>query len=132
MFVINIQQFFMKTEVSIGEVLDKWTILSIKVSKITDEDKLVNVFKERNYLNNIIPLDILHDPLVDELFNVNKMLWDVEDRLRNCERNKVFDEHFVQLARSVYMINDKRADIKKQINIKYGSDIIEEKSYEKY
>jgi hypothetical protein len=122
----------MNIEVSIGEVVDKWTILSIKALNITDKDKLVNVFKEKNYLNNIIPPEILHDSSIDNLLDVNKMLWDVEDRLRNCEREKLFDEHFVQLARSVYMLNDKRAHIKKEINIKYGSDFVEEKSYQPY
>jgi hypothetical protein len=122
----------MKIEVSIGEVVDKWTILSIKALNITDKDKLVNVFKEKNYLNNIIPPEILHDSSIDNLLDVNKMLWDVEDRLRNCEREKLFDEHFVQLARSVYRLNDRRAHIKKEINIKYGSDFVEEKSYQPY
>ena len=122
----------MKIEVSVGEVVDKWTILSIKALNITDKDKLVNVFKERNYLNDAVHPEILHDPLVDELLKINKSLWDVEDRLRDCERNKIFDEHFVQLARSVYILNDKRAHIKKEINIKYGSEFVEEKSYQSY
>jgi hypothetical protein len=122
----------MNIEVSIGEVVDKWTILSIKALNITDKDKLVNVFKERNYLNITIEPEILHDPLTDQLLIVNKNLWDVEDRLRDCERNKVFDDHFIQLARSVYILNDKRANIKKEINMKYGSDFVEEKSYQPY
>lgn len=122
----------MQIEVSIGEVVDKWTILSIKALNIKDKDKLVNVFKERNYLNTVIPHEILYDAMTDELLKVNKNLWDVEDRLRNCERDKVFDEHFVQLARSVYLLNDKRARIKKEINMKYGSDFVEEKSYQPY
>jgi hypothetical protein len=122
----------MQIEVSIGEVVDKWTILSIKFLNIADKDKLKNITKERNYLNNAIDPEILHDPLTDQLLVVNKNLWDVEDRLRDCERSKVFDEHFVQLARSVYMLNDKRAHIKKEINIKYGSDFVEEKSYQPY
>jgi len=122
----------MKIEVSIGEVVDKWTILSIKALNITDKDKLVNVFKERNYLNTAIEPEILHDPLTDQLLVVNKNLWDVEDRLRDCERDKVFDDHFVQLARSVYILNDKRASIKKEINMKYGSEFVEEKSYQPY
>jgi hypothetical protein len=122
----------MNIEVSIGEVVDKWTILSIKALNITDKDKLVNVFKERNYLNTAIEPEILHDPLTDQLLVVNKNLWDVEDRLRDCERNKVFDDHFVQLARSVYILNDKRANIKKEINMKYGSEFVEEKSYQPY
>jgi hypothetical protein len=104
----------MQIEVSIGEVIDKWTILSIKALNIKDKDKLVNVFKERNYLNTVIDPEILHDSMTDELLKVNKNLWDVEDRLRNCERDRLFDEHFIQLARSVYRLNDKRAYIKKE------------------
>ena len=122
----------MKIEIGIGEVVDKWTILSIKILNITDKDKLENITKERTYLNTVIEPEILHDPLVDELLKINKSLWDVEDRLRDCERNKIFDEHFVQLARSVYILNDKRAHIKKEINIKYGSEFVEEKSYQSY
>jgi hypothetical protein len=122
----------MKIEVSVGEVVDKWTILSIKALNIKDKDKLVNVFKEKTYLNDAVHPEILHDPLTDELLKINKSLWDVEDRLRNCERDKLFDEHFVQLARSVYILNDKRSHIKKDINIKYGSDFVEEKSYRPY
>jgi hypothetical protein len=122
----------MQIEVSIGEVVDKWTILSIKALNIQDDNKLVNVFKEKNYLSNVIPSEILHDPLVDDLFDVNKLLWNVEDRLRNCEKDKIFDEQFVQLARNVYLLNDNRARIKKEINLKYGSDFIEEKSYQSY
>lgn len=122
----------MKIEIGIGEVVDKWTILSIKILNITDKDKLGNITKERTYLNTVIEPEILHDPLVDELLKINKSLWDVEDRLRDCERNKIFDEHFVQLARSVYILNDKRAHIKKEINIKYGSEFVEEKSYRPY
>jgi hypothetical protein len=122
----------MNINVSIGEVVDKWTILSIKALNITDKDKLVNVFKERTYLNTVIEPEILHDPLTDQLLVVNKSLWNVEDRLRDCERNKTFDDHFVQLARSVYILNDKRANIKKEINMKYGSEFVEEKSYQPY
>jgi hypothetical protein len=122
----------MNINVSIGEVIDKWTILSIKALNITDKDKLVNIFKERTYLNTVIEPDILHDPLTDQLLVVNKSLWNVEDRLRDCERNKTFDDHFVQLARSVYILNDKRANIKKEINMKYGSEFVEEKSYQPY
>jgi Family of unknown function (DUF6165) len=122
----------MQIEVSIGEVVDKWTILSIKALNITDKDKLANVFKERNYLNTVIDPDILHDPLVDELLKVNKILWVVEDKLRDLEREQRFNETFIALARDVYKTNDERAHIKKQINIKYGSDFVEEKSYKPY
>jgi hypothetical protein len=122
----------MQIEVSIGEVVDKWTILSIKVLNIQDEDKLANVTKEKDYLNTVIPTDILNDPLTEQLRWVNERLWNVEDNLRECEKNKLFDKHFVQLARSVYLLNDKRARIKKEINLKHGSDFIEEKSYKPY
>lgn len=122
----------MQIEVSIGEVVDKWTILCLKVVKIDDPNKLLNVEKEKNYLSTVIPKDIMEDSLAEELHWVNKELWVVEDKLRNCERDKLFDEHFVQLARSVYLLNDKRARIKKEINIKYGSDFVEEKSYRPY
>jgi len=104
----------MQIEVSIGEVVDKWTILSIKALNITDKDKLKNVFVEKNYLNTVIEPEILHDPLVDDLLKTNKALWDVEDLLRDFERAGSFGPEFVDLARSVYKLNDKRAHIKKE------------------
>ena len=122
----------MNIEVSIGEVVDKWTILSIKALNITDKEKLSNVIKERNYLNDVIDFQILHDSLIDRLLEVNQTLWKVEDLLRDFERANSFGEEFVDLARSVYKLNDKRAHIKKEINIKYGSDFVEEKSYQPY
>jgi len=122
----------MQIEVSIGEVVDKWTILSIKALNIKDKDKLVNVFKERNYLNTVINPEILHDPMTDELLKVNQFLWKVEDLLRDFEKSSSFGDEFIDLARSVYRLNDKRAHIKKEINIKYGSDFVEEKSYQPY
>lgn len=122
----------MQIEVSVGEVVDKWTILSIKILKITDKAKLSNISKERNYLNKTIDSDILYDYLVDELLGVNMHLWAVEDELRDCERAKDFGERFIKLARDVYKLNDERARIKKEINIKYGSEFVEEKSYQPY
>ena len=122
----------MQIEVSIGEVVDKWTILSIKALNIKDKDKLVNVFKEKNYLNTVIDPEILHDPMTDELLKVNQFLWKVEDLLRDFERASSFGDEFIDLARSVYKLNDQRARIKKDINIKYGSDFVEEKSYQPY
>lgn len=122
----------MQIEVSIGEVIDKWTILSIKVLNITDKDKLANITKERNYLNNMIEPEILMDALTDQLLNINKKLWTVEDYLRDLERDKRFGDKFVQQARSVYILNDERARIKKDINVKYGSSFVEEKSYKPY
>lgn len=124
----------MQIEVSIGEVVDKWTILSIKVLNIKDKDKLTNIKTERNYLYEILEkeFELLNDKLLSELFNINKQLWDVEDDLRLCEKEKDFSLRFIELARSVYKLNDKRAHIKKEINMKYGSEFIEEKSYQPY
>jgi hypothetical protein len=119
----------MQIEVSIGEVVDKWTILSIKILKIVDKDKLSNISKERNYLNKTIDSEILYDPLVDQLLGVNMHLWKVEDDIRLCEKDKDFSLRFIELARSVYKLNDERARIKKEINIKYKSEFVEEKSY---
>jgi hypothetical protein len=122
----------MKIEVSVGEVVDKWTILSIKFLNIKDQDKLANIIKEKNYLNDAVHPEILHNPLTDELLKVNQALWKVEDLLRDFERANSFGEEFIDLARSVYKLNDKRAHIKKEINIKYGSEFVEEKSYQPY
>lgn len=122
----------MKIEVSIGEVVDKWTILSIKFLNIKDKEKLANVLKEKNYLNEVIDPEILHDELTDQLLKVNKTLWEVEDLLRDFERAGSFGPEFMEMARSVYKLNDKRANIKKEINIKYGSEFVEEKSYQPY
>ena len=127
----------MKVEVSNGELLDKITILELKLLKIEDEKKLVNIMTEFDTLN----------PLVQELFEkfggqlqnhylelarINGLLWDIEDWIRDCEREKRFDEEFIQLARSVYVTNDQRSEVKKLINITTGSDLIEEKSYKDY
>lgn len=125
----------MKIKVSIGEALDKLSILQIKKSKITDPKKLVNINKEYEHI-----LDHCRDLLVNEkidslfvkLLDVNKKLWNVEDDIRRKEMDRKFDSHFIQLARSVYTMNDHRAEIKKQINIISNSELIEEKSYEKY
>lgn len=127
----------MKIEVSNGELLDKITILELKLLKIEDKKKLVNIMTEFDTLN----------PLVQELFEkfggqlqnhylelarINGLLWDIEDWIRDCEREKRFDEEFIQLARSVYVTNDQRSEVKKLINITTGSDLIEEKSYKDY
>lgn len=134
-FVYNKQHFNMKIEVSIGEVVDKYTILMIKSSKIQDPVKLQNINKELTYLIDVLKKE---DPLMTDysltkaLFEINKELWKVEDELRNLERAKDFGEEFIKLARNVYKLNDKRADIKKEINIKHNSDFVEEKSYQPY
>ena len=127
----------MKVEVSNGELLDKLTILELKMSNISDDKKLVNVRKEFNELNPLAKL--LFEKFKDELLSkykelalINSQLWKIEDDIRECEKNKNFGEKFVELARAVYFTNDKRSDVKKQINILTGSGFIEEKSYEDY
>ena len=122
----------MLVEVSIGEVLDKISILAIKLSKITDTEKLRNVSKELKGLTTAIPKGMLEDPLYEKLCGVNMRLWEIEDDIRECERIGNFNLDFIRLARAVYHRNDERAAIKKEINLKYNSDIIEEKSYSKY
>jgi hypothetical protein len=119
----------MTIEVSIGEALDKLSILSIKMDKIKDEEKHKNISKE--YFTLIHPIDerMLIDPLYKALKSINEKLWDIEDDIRICERHGDFNSNFIRLARMVYQNNDKRANIKKEINIKYGSDLMEEKSY---
>jgi hypothetical protein len=125
----------MKIEVSNGEILDKISILAIKKSKIQDKNKLKNVYTEYNtllpYFDQIINTQQLGD-LYWNLSAVNTELWDVEDKLRDLEKAKTFNSKFVELARSVYYLNDKRAELKKNINILSGSDLIEEKSYSDY
>ena len=127
----------MKVEVSNGELLDKLTILELKMSNISDDKKLINVKKEFNELSPLAKLlfEKFKDELLikyKELALINSELWKIEDDIRECEKNKNFGEKFVELARAVYFINDKRSDVKKQINILTGSGFIEEKSYEDY
>jgi len=125
----------MQIEVSIGEIVDKYTILMIKSSKIQDPAKLENINKELIYLIDVLKKE---DPLMTDyaltkaLFEVNKELWKVEDDLRDLERVEDFGKEFVTLARNVYKLNDKRANIKKEINMKHGSNFVEEKSYQPY
>jgi hypothetical protein len=123
----------MNIEVSIGEIVDKLSILQIKTGLIKDEEKLININKEYEYLYNIVfnELKIESSDYFD-LVSVNQKLWFIEDDIREKERNKEFDDEFIQLARSVYVTNDERAEVKKNINIKYGSNFMEEKSYNPY
>ena len=118
-----------------GEILDKFSILTIKQNQITDFNKLNNIKTEINILSSIVK-EIIDTYSLQKLYNtlqsVNQKLWDVEDNIRIKEKNKEFDDDFIQLARNVYKTNDERADIKKQINHISCSEIIEEKSYEKY
>ena len=127
----------MKIEVSNGELLDKISILELKMLKIEDEDKLVNVKKEFETLN---PLCVkLFEKFGGQLQNhylelarINGLLWYIEDWIRDCEREKRFDEEFIQLARSVYVTNDQRSEVKKLINVMTNSGLVEEKSYKDY
>ena len=134
----------MKIEVSDGEIFDKFTILQIKMNEIKDKAKLVNIEKEYEILHNVtnqIKVNLFESDtnaaelliiLQNDLQEVNKELWDIEDDIRNEERNKRFGEEFIRLARAVYVTNDKRCDVKKQINILTKSGLVEEKSYEDY
>ena len=115
--------------VSVGELVDKITILQIKVEKIADTYALVNILNELVQLKKIQVTPEPRAENVTELRKVNEELWEVEDRLRVLEKLKEFDEEFIALARSVYILNDKRARIKREINLFSGSDIVEEKSY---
>ena len=125
----------MKIEVSIGEIADKYTILTIKSFEILDEEKQINIKKEWKYINQVIKenfKELAADKLTHRLLDINRQLWVVEDSLRDCENDREFDKLFVFLARQVYRLNDQRAAIKKEINIKYKSEIVEEKSYNAY
>jgi hypothetical protein len=119
-------------QVSIGELFDKITILDIKKEKIQDEPKLVNIYKEFELLEKIalsIDIDYNKSELYEVLYDINCSLWVIEDSKREHEKNKDFGEQFIFLAREVYKRNDRRFNIKRLINEKYGSEIIEEKSY---
>ena len=126
----------LETPVSVGEVLDKFSILEIKSERITSETKLVNVRKELSLLRGLLDeVDGLWPrvaSLYADLKAVNEELWVIEDDIRVKEYKKEFDEEFIRLARAVYVTNDRRADVKKQINLKLGSELVEEKSYEDY
>ena len=119
--------------ISIGELIDKITILEIKQIYMTGT-KLKNINKEMKLLKNILQdknLEI-NIALIKNLKKINKKLWEIEDNIRIKESKQEFDEEFIKLARSVYIENDKRASIKKEINQKYNSDLVEEKSYKNY
>jgi len=123
----------MQIEVSNGEIADKLAIIEIKLERIKDDLKLANLRKEYEILNIAVAaiFDKKH-PLYLDLYNINNQLWDIEDHIRDLERAKNFGDDFVQTARSVYFINDKRSDVKRKINELTGSNLTEEKSYEEY
>ena len=125
----------MKIEISHGEIVDKLTILQIKKTNIIDPIKLDNIVKEYDYLLYVVENDLgisTESPEYLELLSINDELWVIEDDIRNKERVKEFDDDFIKLARSVYYTNDVRAKIKKEINLKYSSGFVEEKSYQSY
>lgn len=123
----------MKIEVSNGEIIDKLTILQIKLERIKDKAKLANLQKEYDELIKVSSSIIsTSDPLYMALYDVNCELWEIEDHIRDLERNKDFNDDFIQTARAVYFKNDRRSEIKREINLKTASGFIEEKSYEKY
>ena len=124
------------TAIAPGELIDKITILRIKSERISDEAKLKNV---RTELDILTATQKVHVPASDEMVRleaalktVNEALWEIEDDIRDCERQGDFGEEFIRLARAVYVTNDKRAALKKEINLLLGSTIVEEKSYAEY
>ena len=123
------------TPVSLGELVDKISILHIKKTNIKDNEKLLLVKEELSLLQQTLNDNVNSDqikPFLDSLIDINSKLWVIEDDIRDCERDKNFDQKFIDLARSVYFTNDKRSEIKLEINKKFGSKIVEVKSYEKY
>jgi len=125
-----------KVPISPGELIDKITILEIKAANITDATKLANVKVELQLLQETWSTSHYASTNIDaewkQLRDVNKQLWDIEDDIRDKERQRQFDQQFIELARAVYIRNDERAAVKKTINTKLGSKIVEEKSYAKY
>ncbi|MCF6350824.1 MAG: DUF6165 family protein [Flavobacteriaceae bacterium] len=123
----------MKIEVSNGEIADKLTIIEIKLKHIKDEEKLKNLRNEYVVLDKAVSKIIKKEhELYIALLNINQELWNIEDAIRDLERAKDFGDVFIKIARAVYFTNDKRSDIKRQINELTGSNLIEEKSYQKY
>ncbi len=122
--------------ISWGELFDKITILQIKLENLTSKDALENVEREFQPLRSIFikyfPENTQAKQLEEELKQINQQLWDIEDKIRDKERNRSFDDEFIQLARSVYIINDERSRIKRKINHFFGSEFVEEKSYTEY
>ncbi len=127
----------MKVEVSTGELVDKLSILEIKLLNIKDKEKTKNVYKELETLNPYFQ-DLLDEygvemkNLYTKISKINKILWDIEDHIREKEAKQEFDKEFVELARSVYITNDQRAAVKKEINLLTKSELVEEKSYKDY
>ena len=123
------------TPVSVGELVDKISILHIKNINIKDVEKIKFIKEELALLNQTLDKHVNRDDIqeyLDALIEINSKLWVIEDDIRDCERNKNFNQKFIDLARLVYFTNDKRSGVKHDINKKFGSKIIEVKSYEEY
>jgi len=122
--------------ISWGELFDKITILQIKLENLQEKNALKNVKLEHDQLFSIFNQFFLENTIANELINdlklINQKLWNIEDLIRDKERNKIFDEKFIELARKVYFTNDERSRIKRNINETFGSEIVEEKSYADY
>ena len=128
--MIKINKKVINAPISIGEIFDKITILEIKKEKLKNE-KLINVNLELKLLKKIVDDNGLNvdKKLIKKLSEVNNKLWNIEDKIRKKEKLKTFDNEFIEIARSVYIENDKRSEIKREINTKYNSELVEEKSY---
>ena len=117
-------------------MFDKISILEIKQSKVVNADQRINIENELNVLNRvratIVPDNFKIDDLIEGLTDVNKRLWNIEDQLRDCERRQDFSETFIELARSVYRLNDRRAELKREFYSRLGSELVEEKIYNEY
>ncbi len=123
------------TPISLGELVDKISILIIKQKNIIDETKLDHVKKELDFLQKTLMSYVQQEEInnyLENLININSKLWNIEDDIRECERKKLFDQSFIDLARSVYFTNDERAKVKNDINKTFGSELVEVKSYEEY
>ena len=123
------------TPISLGELIDKISILIIKQKNITDETKLDHVKKELDFLQKTLMNYVQREEInnyLENLININSKLWNIEDDIRECERKKLFDQTFIDLARSVYFTNDERAKVKNDINKTFGSELVEVKSYKEY
>jgi len=122
--------------ISVGELVDKISILKIKKKKILNKAKQTNIIKELNFLEKIYKSNFTKNKKIKlyekELIKINKNLWEIEDQIRNCESKKDFNEIFINLARAVYLNNDKRSIVKKKINLLTKSNIVEEKLYKSY
>jgi len=128
-------KIIINSPISVGELMDKISILKIKKKKIADEKKLSFINEELRILSNTLNEAVQDNKIneyLDKLISVNSKLWKIEDDIRLCERNKKFDVRFIELARAVYITNDKRSEIKLAINNHFGSTLVEVKSYTKY